>query len=85
MSNDNLTAMYDLADESASLLNNLSHILANAKRLGVPIADDADHLYMRLRVVLGAIGDLAFALDPHSQYDANADFVERSRLMLDDA
>jgi hypothetical protein len=45
--------------------------LFTAKRLGITLADDADDLYMRLRVVLGAVGNYAFTLDEQAQFEAN--------------
>ena len=66
-----LNALYDLDDEANQVLKNLRQVMTKANQLGVPLADDADGLYMRLRVVLGAIGDQAFNLDEQAQFAAN--------------
>lgn len=72
MDTKNLNALYDLDDKANQLLKNLYKILDDAHRLGVPLAyDDADNLYMRLRVVLGVIGDHATSHDEQAQFEAN--------------
>lgn len=71
MNTANLNAIYDLDDKAKQVLKDLCKVLDEAHRLGVPLDDDADGLYMRLRVVLGAIGDHAFKLDEQAQFEAN--------------
>ena len=71
MNTTNLNALYDLDDEANQVLKNLRQVMTKANQLGVFLADDADGLYMRLRVVLGAIGDQAFDLDEQAQFEAN--------------
>lgn len=76
MNADTLNALYLLDDESKEVLKNLRRIIDQAQKLGVPIAEDADGLYMRLRVVLGAIGDHAVASDDdcdHGDYHPYGD------------
>jgi hypothetical protein len=71
MNTQEITAIYNLADKSDAVIKDLGDVLFTAKRLGITLADDADDLYMRLRVVLGAIGDHAFNLDEQAQFEAN--------------
>ena len=71
MTTETLNEIYELADKSGEVLKDLKQILFIAKRLGITLADDADDLYMRLRVVLGAIEDHAFNLDEQAQFEAN--------------
>ena len=71
MDTQEITAVYDLADKSNAIIKNLRDVLFTAKRLGITLTDDADDLYMRLRVVLGAVGDHAFNLDEQAQFEAN--------------
>jgi len=68
MDTQEITAVYNLADKSDAIIKDLGDVLFTAKRLGITLADDADELYMRLRVVLGAIGDYAFTLDNDHDY-----------------
>ena len=67
----NLNALYDLDDKAKQVLKDLQKVLFKARCHGVPLDDDADGLYLRLRVVLGAIGDHAFKLDEQAQFEAN--------------
>ena len=69
MTTETLNEIYELADKSGEVLKDLKQILFIAKRLGITLADDADDLYMRLRVVLAAIEDHAFNLE--AQFEAN--------------
>jgi hypothetical protein len=71
MDTQEITAVYNLADKSDALIKDLSNVLFTAKRLGITLADDADNLYMRLRVVLGAVSNYAFTLDEQAQFEAN--------------
>jgi hypothetical protein len=71
MDTQKITAVYNLADKSDAVIKDLSNVLFTAKRLGITLADDADDLYMRLRVVLGAVGNYAFTLDEQAQFEAN--------------
>jgi len=71
MDTQKITAVYDLADKSDLVIKNLKEVLFTAKDLGIPLSKDAEELYMRLRVVLGAIGDHAFNLDKQAQFEAN--------------
>jgi hypothetical protein len=71
MDTQKITAVYNLADKSDAVIKDLSNVLFTAKRLGTTLADDADDLYMRLRVVLGAVGNYAFTLDEQAQFEAN--------------
>ena len=71
MTTETLNEIYELADKSEEVIKDLKQILFVAKRLGITFADDADDLYMRLRVVLGAIEDHAFNLDEQAQFEAN--------------
>lgn len=71
MTTETLNEIYELADKSEEVIKDLKQILFVAKRLGITLADDADDLYMRLRVVLGAIEDHAFNLDEQAQFEAN--------------
>jgi hypothetical protein len=67
MDTQEITAVYDLADKSDLVIKNLKEVLFTAKDLGIPLSKDAEDLYMRLRVVLGAVGDYASTLD--NEYD----------------
>ena len=71
MTTETLNEIYELADKSEEVIKDLKQILFVSKRLGITLADDADDLYMRLRVVLGAIGDHAFNLDEQAQFEAS--------------
>ena len=71
MTTETLNEIYELADKSEKVIKDLKQILFVAKRLGITLADDADDLYMRFRVVLGAIEDHAFNLDEQAQFEAN--------------
>jgi hypothetical protein len=67
MDTQEITAIYDLADKSELVIKNLKEILFTAKELDITLANDAQDLYMRLRVVLGAVSDFANGLD--NEYD----------------
>jgi len=67
MDTQEITAVYDLADKSELVIQNLKEILFTAKELDITLANDAQDLYMRLRVVLGAVSDYANGLD--NEYD----------------
>jgi hypothetical protein len=67
MDTNTLNSLYLLDDEAKEVLKNLRQVMDKAQKLGAPLADDADGLYMRLRVVLGAIGDHAVANDDNRQ------------------
>jgi hypothetical protein len=71
MTTETLNEIYELADKSGAVLKNLKQVLFMAKRFDITLADDADDLYMRLRVVLSAIEDHAFNLDEQAQFEAN--------------
>lgn len=71
MTTEALNEIYDLADKSNEVLKDLKQILFIAKRLDITLSDDANDLYMRLRVVLGAIEDHAVSLDEQAQFEAN--------------
>lgn len=71
MTTETLNEIYELADKSEEVIKDLKQILFVSKRLGITLADDADDLYMRLRVVLSAIEDHAFNLDEQAQFEAN--------------
>ena len=71
MTTETLDEIYELSNKSGEVLKDLKQILFVAKRLGITLADDADDLYMRLRVVLSAIEDHAFSLDEQAQFEAN--------------
>lgn len=71
MTTETLNEIYELSNKSGEVIKDLKQILFVAKRLGITLADDADDLYMRLRVVLGAIEDHAFNLDEQAQFEAN--------------
>jgi hypothetical protein len=62
MDTQEITAIYDLADKSELVIKNLKEVLFTAKDLGISIPE-AEELYMRLRVVLGAVSDYANGLD----------------------
>lgn len=66
-----LNALYDLDDEAQQVLKSLRQVMDKANRLGLSLADDADGLHLRLRVVLGAIGDHAFNNDAQAQLEAD--------------
>jgi hypothetical protein len=67
MDTQEITAVYDLADKSELVIQNLKEILFTAKELDITLANDAQDLFMRLRVVLGAVSDYANGLD--NEYD----------------
>jgi hypothetical protein len=67
MDTQEITAVYDLADKSELVIQNLKEILFTAKELDIILANDAQDLFMRLRVVLGAVSDYANGLD--NEYD----------------
>jgi len=67
MDTQEITAIYDLADKSELVIQNLKEILFTAKELDITLANDAQDLFMRLRVVLGAVSDYANGLD--NEYD----------------
>lgn len=71
MTTETINEIYELADKSDEVLKDLKQVLFIAKRLNITLSDDANDLYMRLRVVLGAIGDHAFNLDEQAQFEAN--------------
>lgn len=71
MTTETLNKIYELADKSGEVLKNLQQVLFMAKRFDITLADDADDLYMRLRVVLSAIEVYAFKLDEQAQFEAN--------------
>jgi len=58
-----ISALYELDDQARKVLRNLRQVMLDSKELGCTLADDADDLYIRLRVVLGAIGEHAFKED----------------------
>jgi hypothetical protein len=62
MDTQEMTAVYDLADKSELVIKNLKEVLFTAKDLGISLPE-AEELYMRLRVVLGAVSDYANGLD----------------------
>jgi len=62
-----LNALYQLDDEAKLVLKSLRQVMDKAQKLGVPMSDDTDGLYMRLRVVLGAIENHAVAHDDNRQ------------------
>ena len=68
MTTETLNEIYELADKSGAVLKDLKQVLFMAKRLDITLADDADDLYMRLRVVLAAIEDHAVSLDDDNDY-----------------
>jgi len=68
---DEINALYDLDEQSKQLLNNLRQIILTSKELGCTLDEDAYDLYMRLRVVLGAIEEYAFNNDEEAQYEAD--------------
>lgn len=68
MDTNTLNSLYSLDDEAKEVLKNLRQIMDKAQKLGVPLANDTFDLYMRLRVVLGAIGDHAVASDDDNDY-----------------
>lgn len=67
MDTQEITAVYDLADKADAIVKDLGDFLFTAKHLNITLADDAQNLYMRLRVVLGAVSDYANGLD--NEYD----------------
>ena len=67
---DEIDALYKLDDQAQQVLKNLRQIMLTSKNLNCVLADDAENLYMRLRVVLGAIGEQAFNSDEEAQYEA---------------
>jgi hypothetical protein len=67
MDTQEITAIYDLADKCDLVVKNLKEILFTAKDLDITLANDAQDLYMRLRVVLGSVSDYANGLD--NEYD----------------
>jgi hypothetical protein len=67
MDTQEITAVYDLADKADAIVKDLGDVLFTAKRLNITLADDAQDLYARLRVVLGAVNDYAHSLD--NEYD----------------
>jgi hypothetical protein len=67
MDTQEITAVYDLADKSELVIKNLKEILFSAKEMDISLSKDAEDLYMRLRVVLGAVSDYANGLD--NEYD----------------
>jgi hypothetical protein len=71
MTTETINEIYELADKSGEVLKNLKQVLFMAKRLDINLTDDADDLYMRLRVVLDAIESHAFNLDEQAQFEAN--------------
>jgi len=71
LTNNEINALYDLDEQSKQLLNNLRQIILTSKELGCTLDEDADDLYMRLRVVLGAIEQYAFNNDEEAQYEAD--------------
>jgi len=66
MDTQEITEIYDLADKADLVIKNLKEVLFTAKDLGISLPE-AEELYMRLRVVLGAVGDYANSLD--NEYD----------------
>jgi len=71
MTTETLNEIYELADKSGAVLKDLKQVLFTAKQLGITLADDADDLYMRLRVVLAAVEDHAFDIGEQAQFEAN--------------
>jgi hypothetical protein len=71
MNTKNLNALYDLSDESDKALKALVAVIAQADRFDLPLAEEARDLYMRLRVVLGGIEEIAYSNDEQAQYEAN--------------
>lgn len=71
MRTETLNEIYELADKSNEVLKDLKQVLFMAKRFDITLSDDADDLYMRLRCVLRAIEDHAFAFDEQAQFEAN--------------
>jgi hypothetical protein len=67
MDTQEITAVYDLADKADAIVKDLKDVLFLAKELDIALANDAHDLYMRLRVVLGAVSDYANGLD--NEYD----------------
>lgn len=67
MDTNTLNDIYQLDDEAKAVLKSLRNIMGKAAQLEVPLADDAFDLYMRLRVVLGAIESHAVAHDDNRQ------------------
>ena len=70
-----INALYDLDDQARQVLKNLRQVMLCSKELNCTLADDADDLYMRLKVVLGAIGEYAFNNDVEAQYEADPSTV----------
>ena len=71
MNTKKLNALYDLSDESNQALKALIAVISKADRFDLPLADEARDLYMRLRVVLGGIEEIAHSNDEQAQYEAN--------------
>jgi hypothetical protein len=76
MNSEKLNAFYELDDEANQALKGLRTVMDKAHRLGLPLADDTEGLYSRLRVILGAIGTHAFDNDAQAQLEAEHNFQE---------
>ncbi len=70
-----INALWDLDEQSKQVLKNLRQVILDSKELGCTLSDDADDLYMRLKVVLGAIEEYAFNNDEQAQYEADPSTV----------